>query len=359
MNKFTIALIVFVVCNFNNIYSQNDSSRTKISYHKWWEDRYFKPPLNGQDAKKLSLIRVQANKFIDEKGATLYFRGVSISDPDKIEHQGHWNKQYFEKLNEWGVKLIRIPVHPVSWRERTTEGYLKLLDQAVTWCTEMGIYIIIDWHSIGNLKTGLFQDPMYKTSLTETFEFWRAISLHFKGNNTVAFYELFNEPTLYFGTLGPMSWDEWKKINEDLISLIRAFDKEKIPLVAGFDWAYDLTPLNNNPVNAEGIGYVSHPYRSKRTPPYEPKWEVDFGFAANKYPIIATEIGFGTRRDSALNMEYGKAIVNYLEGKGISWLAWVFDPEWHPKMFESWDNYKPTANGEFFRQELLKKFEIK
>ena len=354
-----IAAFVSFILLFNNLFAQVDSSKTKTTYHKWWEDRYFKPPLSSLDAKKLSLIRVQGNKFVDEKGTTVYFRGVSISDPDKIENQGHWNKHYFEELKKWGVKLVRIPVHPVSWRERTSEKYLALLDQAVGWCTDLGIYIIIDWHSIGNLKTGLFQDPMYKTSLTETFEFWRAISWHFKGNNTVAFYELFNEPTQFFGTLGPITWEEWKKINEDLISLIRAFDKEKIPLVAGFDWAYDLTPLNISPLSAEGIGYVSHPYRSKRNPPYEPKWEVDYGFAANKYPVIATEIGFNVRRDSALNMEYGKAIVNYLESRGISWLAWVFDPEWYPPMFESWDTYKPTVNGEFFRQELLKNIETK
>jgi endoglucanase len=359
MNRFRIIAIVTVLSVFNILFAQQDSTKAKVTYHKWWEDRFFKPPLNSPDAKKLSLIRVQGNKFVDEKGNTAYFRGVSISDPDKVEHQGHWNKQHFEKLKEWGVKLVRIPVHPIAWRERTPEGYLALLDQAVSWCTEMGIYIIIDWHSIGNLKTQLFQDPMYKTTLTETYEFWRTVSWHFKGNNTVAFYEIFNEPTLFFGMLGPITWEDWKKTNEDIISMIRAFDKEKIPLVAGFDWAYDLTPLNMSPIQVEGIGYVSHPYRSKRTPPYEPKWEVDYGFAANKYPVIATEIGFNVKRDSVLNMQYGRAIVDYLEGRGISWLAWVFDPEWYPSMFQSWDNYKPTVCGEFFRQEMLKKTEAK
>jgi len=358
MLRLKILTSFLIIIVFYNLSAQTDSSKNK-TYHKWWEERYFKPSLNSPDAKKLSLIRVQGNKFVDDKGNVVYFRGVSISDPDKIEHQGHWNKEHFEKLKEWGVQLIRIPVHPISWRERTTEGYLKLLDQAVAWCTDLGIYIIIDWHSIGNLKTGLFQDPMYKTSLTETFEFWRSISWHFKGNNTVAFYELFNEPTLFFGTLGPISWSEWKKINEDLISLVRAFDKEKIPLVAGFDWAYDLSPIKLEPINAEGIGYVTHPYRSKASPPYEPKWDEDFGFAANRYPVIATEIGFSVKRDSALNMEYGRKIVDYLEDKKISWLAWVFDPDWGPPLIQSFETYKTTVNGEFFRKEILKKLEQK
>ena len=111
------------------------------------------------------------------------------------------------------------------------------------------------------------------------------------GNNTVAFYELFNEPTIYRGELGSLPWSEWKKINEHMISLIRAYDPETIPLVAGLDWAYDLSPLRDDPVNAEGIAYVTHPYAFKRGQPWEPRWEENFGFAADKYPVVATEFG--------------------------------------------------------------------
>jgi hypothetical protein len=281
------------------------------------------------------------------------FRGLAISDPDKIASQGRWNRELFVRVKQMGARLVRIPVHPVAWRERTPAGYLALLDQAVEWCTDLGMYIIVDWHSIGNLKTGLFQDPMYETSMAETFSFWRTIARHFAGNNTVAFYELFNEPTLYRGQLGRMSWDEWKRINEDLIALIRAYDRETIPLVAGLDWAYDLTPLQINPVEAEGIGYVTHPYPHKRPKPWEPKWEEDFGFAAGRFPVLATEFGFTMGREGrADNGEYGTAIIKYLEGKGIGWVCWVFDPDWGPSLITSWDTFALTESGEFFKQAM-------
>jgi aryl-phospho-beta-D-glucosidase BglC (GH1 family) len=222
-----------------------------------------------------------------------------------------------------------------------------LLDQAVEWATEQGIYIIIDWHTIGNLKSGLFQDPMYNTSMTETFDFWRTIARHYAQNNTVAFYELFNEPTLFNNQLGQISWDEWKEINEEMIAIIRSFDKQTIPMVAGFDWAYDLTPLQYAPISAEGICYVSHPYPHKRSKPYEPKWDENFGFAAWKYPVVVTEIGF-TMEDKAVNLEYGQAILDYCESRGISWIAWVVDPEWHPNMIDSWESFTPTENGTLF-----------
>jgi len=176
--------------------------------------------------------------------------------------------------------IVRIPVHPVAWRERTPEKYMALLREAVEWCTDLGMYVIIDWHSIGNLWMELFQDPMYNTTKTETFEFWRTIARNFAGHNTVAFYELFNEPTIYRGELGSLPWTEWKKINEQMISLIRAYDRETIPLVAGLDWAYDLSPLRDDPINAAGIAYVTHPYAFKRGQPWEPRWEENFAFAA-------------------------------------------------------------------------------
>src|SRR5664279_1942794 len=177
----------------------------------WFKDGPWQMPKNNPKAKILPLIRVVRNKFVNQKGDTILFRGLSISDPDKIDRQGHWNKAHFEKVKEMGTMLVRIPVHPVAWRERTPEKYLELLDQAVEWCTDLGMYVIIDWHSIGNLKRGLFQAPMYETSIPETLAFWRTIALHFKGHNTAAFYELFNEPTHFNGMLGTMTWTEWRE----------------------------------------------------------------------------------------------------------------------------------------------------
>lgn len=338
-----------LVCGPCTAAAQTATAAKDVKYHRWWDDRTPGEPFKSPDAAKLPLISVRGNQFVDPQGHPVLFRGVSISDPDKIEHQGHWNKELFIKVQQTGAKLIRIPVHPIAWRERTPEKYLALLDQAVAWCTELGMYIDIDWHSIGNLNAQLFQDPMYTTSPGETFNFWRTIARHYAGNHTVAFFELFNEPTSYSDQLGRVSWDEWKHTNEDLIALTRAYDPGKIQLVAGFDWAYDLTPLHDRPIAADGIGYVTHPYPHKRSKPWEPKWDEDFGFAAAKYPIIATEMGFwsgpAANPDSA---DYGPSIVKYLESRGISWLAWVFDPEWEPSLISSWDTYAPTESGKFF-----------
>ena len=347
MKKYLIGFLffsAFAVFAFN-VFSQDKKP--------WFQDGPWRWPKENPKARILPLIKVDGNKFVNSEGTTILFRGLSISDPDKIEQQGHWNKTHFEKVKETGAMMVRIPVHPVAWRDRTPEKYLELLDQAVEWCTDLGMYVMIDWHSIGNLGMELFQNPMYNTSKQETYQFWRTISQHFKGNNTVAFYEIFNEPTIYRGQLGSMSWAEWKKINENVINLIRAYDTEPIPLVAGLDWAYDLSPLHDDPINAEGIGYVSHPYEHKRKQPWEPKWEENFGFATEKYPVIVTEFGFGVRPGQTIDENhYGNHIIKYLEEKGISWMCWVYDPEWGPQLLKTWDNYDLTESGEFFKKAM-------
>jgi hypothetical protein len=318
----------------------------------WWRDRPYGPAFVPSEGTPLPRIRVLGNRFVDPDAKPVLFRGVSISDPDKLVRQGHWDTNHFLHIKELGANLVRIPVHPGAWRAQGKVAYLRMLDDAVRWCTDLGIYVDIDWHSIGNLQMELFQDPMYDTSRKETFEFWRTIAQHYRGNSTVAFYELFNEPTLMRGQLGSMSWSEWKKLNEDMIRLVRAFDTNTIPLVAGLDWAYDLTPLNIEPLQAERIGYVVHPYPNKRPRPWEPRWDVDFGFAAARYPVIATEIGFSVPKGTTVkDDDYGRVITRYLESRGMSWVAWCYDPEWGPTLLRSW-NYELTGSGEFFRQVL-------
>ena len=307
--------------------------------------------------QKMSFIKVQGNKFIDENEKPIAFKGMAISDPDKVANDGHWNRKHFETIKSWGANLIRIPVHPSRYRSRGKESYLKLLDQAVQWCGELEIYIIVDWHSIGNLRAKKFEADQYKTSLLETQKFWQTVSKRYAGNPTLAFYEIFNEPTLNFGEFGKCTWQQWKTMVEKTIDTIYANNKNAIPLVAGFDWAYDLREVKKNPIDRPGVAYVAHPYPGKCKPPREPHWEKHFGFLANRHPIIATEMGYYLKGDYEYMIDdqkgtYRNALLKYLDKKKISWCTWVFDPDWEPALIKSY-NYEPTHAGKFFRNAML------
>lgn len=320
---------------------------------EWWHAEQFVRIPQLPNAQTLPRLHVEGNHVVDPSGKSILLRGVSVADPDLLEYTGHWNHQLFEQLKDYGATVVRLPVHPAAWRARTPEKYVELLDQAAAWGAELGIYVIIDWHSIGNLNSDLFQNPMYITSRAETFKFWQTIAQRYAHHTAVAFFELYNEPTTFRGRLGRVNWPLWRETNEDLIALIRGNQAEAIPLVAGFDWAYDLTPLIEDPIRASGIGYVTHPYPNKRSQPWEPKWQEDFAFAAEHYPMIATEIGFDLKPGEVVDdAHYGNRITRFLESHGVSWLAWVYDPDWGPQLLKSWDGFQLTGAGEFFKTAL-------
>lgn len=302
----------------------------------------------------LPLISVVGNKFVDPSGQQVLFKGIAIADPHKIANDGHWNRKHFETIKSWGANLIRIPVHPAHLRRRGEENYLDLLDQAVSWCGELEMHVIIDWHSIGNLREEKFEAPEYKTDLKETLKFWDTISKRFAGNPTIAFYEVYNEPSVNFGKWGTCTWPQWKAILEQCIDVIYANDQNVIPLVAGFDWAYDLREAKNSPIDRPGVAYVAHPYPGKSRPPREAHWEEHFGFMADRFPVIVSETGYylkGEHKHLTDEGSFRNALLKYLDKKKISWCAWVFDPDWSPPLIKNY-HYQPTHSGAFFRDAL-------
>ena len=311
----------------------------------------------AQESQPLDWIRVEGNQFVNESGETIVFRGVNIKDPHRLAQQDRWRRSHFEEARKWGANVIRLPVHPDSWRERGEAEYVKLLDLGVQWARELGLYLILDWHSIGNLHEEKFQNRSYITTVEETHDFWRAMSQHYANEPVVAMYELYNEPTVSGQQFGKCSWPVWKQMNEQMIQLIRKHHPRAVILVAGFDWAYDLTPIRDNPIDATGIAYVSHPYPEKRKMPWEPQWERDWGYVAKKYPVVLSEIGFALPSEKGAHMpvrndeRYGKALLAFAAERGVSWVVWCFDPDWAPFMFSDW-NYTPTRQGVFFKKAL-------
>ncbi len=310
------------------------------------------PEANSQSAL-LPRISVCGNRFVSSSGGPLLLRGVCIADCQSLLERGRWGRDLFHAARSLGSDIVRIPVHPAAWRQLGETEHLRLLDQAVGWCVDAGLYVILDWHSMGNLHTGVFQATKYQSSLQETVGFWETIAKHFAGCTALAFYELFNEPTHFRGKFGEMSWTQWREINERIIHAIRRWDEEVIPLVAGFDWAYELTQLRYEPIRARGIAYTTHPYACKRPEPWEARWEENFAFAASTYPLIATEFGFSAvDEDINCSSHYGMRITRFLEQRGISWIAWCFDTDWQPPMLESFNDYRLTPSGCMIRNAL-------
>jgi len=367
-----LAVLIFTA-SFSLQAAEPDSGKIGVfaSSHsdaaEWWTIPYPGRFDRSLLSKEQPVISVKGNGFVDEKGNTFVFRGVSIADPDKLAREGEWDKSLFEEVHRWGANHIRLPIHPIAWRHRGEGWYFARLDEAVSWANALGMYLVFDWHSIGNLETEMFQHPQYVTSLAETANFWKSIAHRYKGVATAAVYEIFNEPTDDFvgagkGSLGKSSWDDWRDTLEDLIDLVYIYDPDVIPLVAGFNWAYDLGPVADKPIRREGVAYAIHPYPQKSRPDsntreaFHDAWQKHWGWVAESYPVIATELGW-VREDGhgahipVINNDgsYGPNIVSFMEERGISWTAWCFDPRWSPTMIRDWD-FTATEQGIFFKE---------
>lgn len=305
-------------------------------------------------------IHVEGNKFVNEQGEVVVFKGLCLSDPVKmVARDSVWGERIFAEAEAWGANVVRFAVHPANINMMGWDETFAAMDAGIEWAKAHHLYVVMDWHSIGNLKEEKFTRPMYNTTWDETIRFWRTVAQRYKDEPTVALYELFNEPTYTANDvdLGEVTWIEWKGLLETIIDTIRTYNPNAVCMCAGFNWAYDLTPVAAEPIERENIAYVSHPYPMKRSEPWEEQWEADWGYVADMYPVFCTELGYCLEGERGAHIpviatdHYGECITKYFEKKGISYTIWCFDPDWGPMLISDWD-FTPTTQGRFFKAYL-------
>lgn len=301
-------------------------------------------------------IYTEENRLV-AGGERIRLRGVSIADPYYLDTtDDHFSEEIFAELEDWNANVVRVPVHPGWWKDEPDYPQ-KYLDNVVDWGEEYGLYIILEWHAIGNPLTGRAQEtdwyrgdnpPVYDPSLDIAENFWIDISSRYGGKDHVIF-EIFNEPTQFEG-LG--RWPDLSEAFNDLIDEIRKNATETLVLVSGWEWTHDLTGYTQYPIQDNNFAYVAHWYPANRGPQ---TWESSFGFMTESHPVVVTEWGFsptateqhyyGTREN------FGNSFLRYLERKNMEWLSWCFHPTWGPRMIEDW-TYEPTSLGLLVKQAL-------
>ncbi len=282
------------------------------------------------------------------------FKGICLVDPGELIVLGHWGEEYIRQVSLWEPDIVRFPVHPKHLNRLGKEKYLEELGKGVDWAKKYGMYSIIDWHIIGNMKETRWQASMYHTTMEQTIDFWVSVAREYANEPAVAFYELYNEPTDYNGELGTLSWEELTSIYGVLLDTIRVYDQAKVALLGGLNWSYDLTGIHEYDPEFENVAYVSHPYPQKSPEPWPENWDNYFGFVTDKYPVFATEFGFCYEHQEGAHIpvisdeHYGDAILNYFNDKNISYSPWVYSWHWYPTLLKD-STYVPSeGQGEYF-----------
>ena len=316
---------------------------------------------------ELTALQVQGNQLVTATGTPLILRGINALDPliqvkNPDAGAGPWTEAYYAAMAAWGSNVVRLPIHPTSWRDTIPLSSLTILDQSITWAKIHKMYVIIDYHSIGLIHLDTYEKTDwhdYRTTKKEVIEFWKTIAAQYKDNPVVAAYEIFNEPVNLKTPTNMQDWLLWKSDAEEIITAIRAIDTHKIIIVGGLQWAYDLSPVANAPIADSNIVYAVHPYPGSN---YNHSWDIAFGTLSEKYPLIATEVGFRLGEGSAayyLNTyqpqkkeSYTDALLPYLKKHNISWTAWNFSKYWDPPLLQDETDFTPNTAGRYFKNGL-------
>ncbi|MBR4824395.1 MAG: cellulase family glycosylhydrolase [Spirochaetaceae bacterium] len=167
----------------------------------------------------------------------LYTKGLNLSiwlEPGGFGNIGKciYGKQDFENIKNLGIEIIRIPI----WFEEYSSGkpdYIvedwlwESIDNAVEWCEEFQIYMIIDFHN--NCSDGHHTKPDVEKMLVKI---WKQIAERYKDKSEYVLYEIMNEPHLSSGNI-EADIRKWGKIQGNVLKEIRNIDKKHTVIVGG------------------------------------------------------------------------------------------------------------------------------
>lgn len=292
-------------------------------------------------------LHADGNQLVNAQGDAVRLQGIMPVDPAVLHNQNRFNRRYFEELAATGANVIRLPVHPHYWE--TNPDYLwRYIEPAAAWSGELGMYLIIDWHSIGNPKLGTapLMPELYNHDWEMTTAFWTAVATHFHDTPHVLF-EIFNEPQ----AIRP---NQWQPAATELAAIIRAQNAQQPIIVGGVDYAKDLRWVLENPIPDNNVAYAAHiyPQHNRLT------WPLYFGDVAAHYPVLITEWGFMDEVTSENQSDllsgtaesYGQPLLTYMAEHNIGWTACWYDTIWEPPMLDN--GRHPNNFGTFVLEAL-------
>ena len=288
--------------------------------------------LRVQPAKAINTpwLHVSGNKLMDPSNNVVILRGLDLPDLHVVANHGRTAQQLIDLSTDstqgWYSHVMRLAVYPdaidmtAGWSANPDAYFNTYLSPAVNECVARQIYCIIDWHYIQDYSTADVD--------TKTRAFWSYVAPKYANNPNVIF-ELYNEPTT------PNNWSTWKTIAQPWVNIIRAAAPNNIILVGSPQWSQTTNQAAGSPFSGSNLMYVVHIYPQHGG---QSTWDSWVGNTSGTVPYFITEYGWqngGGNPTSGTTSGFGVPFENYLDSKGLSSTAWVFDTIWQPVMFDS------------------------
>ena len=254
-------------------------------------------------------LSVEGTNIVDENGDVYQLKGVSTHGmawfPDYV------NKDAFQTFrDDWGANIIRLAMYTAEYAgycEGGDKEYLKsLIDTGVQAATELGMYVIVDWHILHDLTPHKYKD--------DAKAFFEEMSAKYKDYDNVI-YEICNEPN------GGTTWADVKSYAEEIIPIIRANDPDAIIIVGTPNWSQDVDIAAQDPITGyDNIMYAVHFYAATHTDNIRNKvtTALDAGL-----PIIVSEFSIcDASGNGAIDYNQADLWFDLIEANNMSYVGW-------------------------------------
>jgi hypothetical protein len=297
---------------------------------------------------------------------------------DPFGGQPEDDAQTFAAMRSWHINVVRLPLNEDCWLGINGvrvggSTYRAAIIKLVSDLGASGFYVILDLHwSTPGTQRALSQNPAPDEDHSPAF--WASVAATFKDDDDVIF-DLFNEP--YFRWIAPGGPDQWTCLwqgctlttyqtggdpstvsadwrtagMDQLISVVRGAGARNLILVAGVDWANDLSGWLAQRSDDSNLAVSWHSYPNNRCS-NESCWNGVVAPLARHVPVVVTETG----DSAAAPATYLPSFLPWCDRHGIGYLAWTWNA-WSAETNVLVTNMKTGAptpgEGSYFRRHLL------
>lgn len=293
-------------------------------------------------------LRVEGSNLVDSSGEMFQLYGMST-------HGLAWFPQYitmetFRTLrDDWGSNCVRLALYTDEYNGYCNGGnqeeLKRLVEHGVFCATELGMYVIVDWHVLNDKNPNVHKE--------EAKRFFDEMAAKWKDQNNVI-YEICNEPN------SGVTWEEIKSYADQIIPVIRKHDSDAVIIVGTPTWSQDIDQALNSPLAYDNIMYALHFYAGTHT-----DWLRHRAEECKKQglPLFISEFGMcDASGNGANNFEQASKWMDLIETYHLSYCCWnlanknetssVLKPEC--AKVAGWEDTDLSEAGIWIRQQFKK-----
>ncbi|MEM1582796.1 MAG: glycoside hydrolase family 5 protein [Candidatus Bathyarchaeia archaeon] len=277
-------------------------------------------------------------------------RGVNILGYDPIwrsKDKARMRDEHFTLIRKVGFSSVRIALHPfrdgaITKDNKISDGWLKILDWAITQSLNNNLMVILDFHEFTIMGKSPLENRM------KFLDFWRQIGEKYCDCPDEVLFELLNEPN---NELTPELWNTFLK---EALSIVREKNPKRTVIIGPAFWnSINYLSKLNLPEDDRNIIVTVHYYEPMDFTHQGAKWVCREGKVGIEWngtddekkaikssfdkaqswarehdrPIFLGEFGVYDKAPMESRVRYLSFVARLAESMGWSWAYWQFDSD--------------------------------